>query len=231
MSSLYTALLRRLREQHALSQVHVAAVLKVSRATYIAIEQGHRELSLRDAITITTLYGITLDNLVAEHIPNEPKYAEMIQSLLRFAADDKYVLKKTKLAKLLYITDFSWYYVHHKSMSGVSYRHTPLGPTPDILFRLLDDLEFAGVIAITQVVRDDYHMYEISETRTALGTPLKLLTARELDHIRAIWQTWSKATTAEILKFTTEQIPYQQTNPGAIIPYELIRQAAPHEIS
>ncbi|MFM2424135.1 MAG: hypothetical protein RLZZ70_526 [Candidatus Parcubacteria bacterium] len=232
MSNLpYADVVRQLREANKFSQAYLSSVLNVSRSTYIAIEQGTRELSLREAIAIATLYGITLDNLVAPNIPNEKKYAEMIRALLRSATADKSILKKTKLAKLLYIIDFSWYYLHKKSLSNVLYRHTPLGPTPDIFFRLLDEMEFAGVIAVTQVLRDDYHMYEISETRTAKNNDLSLLQDAELSHINAVWNTWRQASTAEILKFTTEQTPYQTTTPGAIIPYELILTMVPHEVS
>ncbi len=229
-TSPYAVILRQLRDAKNYSQSTVAEKLQISRTSYIALEQGSRELSLREAVALTTLYGIGLDDLLAQRVPNEQKYIEMIQAVLRCAATDKQVIKKTKLSKLLYIIDFSWFYLTKSSMSGVAYRHVEFGPTPDVFFRLLDELESAGTIIVTQVIRDDYHMYELAESRAGAKNTLGLLSKKELAHISAVWTAWKSATTAEILKFTIEQSPYRATNTGELIPYDLILTEAPHEV-
>ena len=60
----------------------------------------------------------------------------MILFCLRLDLTDKNDGKvpKTKLAKLLYLADFAWYYDHLKSMSGMQYRKITFGPVPDTFF-------------------------------------------------------------------------------------------------
>jgi hypothetical protein len=91
-------------------------------------------------------------------------------------------------------------------------------------------MEQGGVINVKQVYRDDYHMYEIEETRTSMKTTLTLLSKQEQGHIRKLWQQWEKASTAEIAKFTKEQLPYTESLVGQVIAYDLITKEERHAI-
>lgn len=75
---------------------------------------------------------------------NYEKYKEMLLAYLRYAASSKGFVTKTKLAKLLYLADFGWFYNKPESMSGMPYRKITYGPVPDIYFRALDELEENG---------------------------------------------------------------------------------------
>jgi len=222
MSTTYAAFIKYLREEKELAQADVAAATGMSRASYVAVEKGTKELTLAEADALTKLFGITIDELLRTEAPNLAKYTHMMLAFLRAAKSDKVALKKTKLAQLLYLADFSWYYHHKKSMSGVTYRHTDFGPLADVYFRLLEEMESGGVVNIKQIYRDDYHMYEIEETRTSAKKPLSELNKKELTHIQTIWTTWQEASTAEIVTFTSEQAPYQHSVPGEIISYDAI---------
>lgn len=226
----YGTLVKYLREERDLSQAVVATRTKMSRASYVAVEKGTKELTLAEAAALTKLFGISLDALLETEVPNLAKYQQMLLAFLRAAKKSKQSVKKTKLAKLLYLADFSWYYLQKKSMSGVQYRRGDFGPVADTYFRLLDDLEQNGTVTIKQIYRDDYHMYEIEETRGASKKPLTLLTPKELRHVEKIWLAWAESSTAEIVKFTLEQTPYQSTIPNEIISYELITREASHMI-
>jgi uncharacterized phage-associated protein len=155
---------------------------------------------------------------------------QMMLSFVRSAKGRNVTIKKTKLAKLLYLADFSWYYLHKKSMSGVTYRKTEFGPVSDVYFRLLEEMEMGGVINVKQVYRDDYHMYELEETRASTKTPLSLLSKQEQTHLSKVWKQWEKASTAEIVKFTIEQLPYTQSLLGQTIAYELIVKEDSHNV-
>ncbi len=222
MSTTYAAFIKYLREERKLAQTDVAAATGMSRASYVAVEKGTKELSLAEADAITKLFGITIDELLQTKAPNLPKYRQMILAFLRAAKNDKIALKKTKLAQLLYLSDFSWYFHHKKSQSGVAYRHTDFGPLSDVYFRLLEEMEAGGVVNIKQIYRDDYHMYEIEETRTSAKKPLSELNKKELADIETIWTAWKDASTAEIVTFTSEQAPYHDSVSGEIISYESI---------
>ncbi len=226
----YAHLIKFLRDERNLAQVQVAKHTNMSRASYVAVEKGTKELTLAEASSLTKLFGITLDALLETEAPNIARYQQMLLAYLREAKKSKQSIKKTKLAKLLYIADFSWYYLTNKSMSGIQYRRGEFGPVADVYFRLLDDLEQNGTITIKQIYRDDYHMYEIEETRGSNKKSLSLLSAKELKHIEKIWLAWAGASTAEIVKFTVEQNPFQTAIPNEIISYASIRDEASHMI-
>lgn len=226
----YASFVKYLREERTLSQADVAKRSKMSRASYVAVEKGTKELSLAEADAITKLFGITIDELLRTQAPDHAKYAQMILAFLREAKASHVIVKKTKLAKLLYLTDFSWYYVYAKSMSGVAYRKIDFGPVADVYFRLLEELEQGGSINVKQIYKDEYHMYEIEETRASAKTLLDLLTKKEQAHIAKVWKQWKDASTSEIVKFTHEQAPYKASEDGEIIAYALITTEASHTV-
>jgi transcriptional regulator with XRE-family HTH domain len=230
MSTSYASFLKYTREERHLSQAIVAERIGISRASYIALEKGTKELSLAEAEALTRVFGISIDELLRTETPNLLKYRHMILAFLRVAKEANQVIKKTKLAKLLYLTDFSWYFLTNKSMSGVTYRRIDFGPVADAYFRLLEEMEQDGTVIIKQIYRDDYHMYEIEETKTSSKKSLSLLTKKEVAHIHIIWKQWASASTAEIVKFTHEQKPYQLSLPGELIAYEHIKTEESYNI-
>ncbi len=227
----YAKLLRFLRTEKKLSQLEVAKRLKLSRASYLALERGSRELTLREALVIMNLYGITLTELTDNQRPDYEKYQMMVRVLLRTAATEKITLKKTKLCQLLYLIDMRSYYETKKSMSGMRYRRYTFGPSSDVYLRMIDELEAAGEITITQIARDDYHMYEIKESRGSARKKIQHLTSQESGLIMAVFHAWQTASTNELQSFISAQTAYQNTLPGEEIPYEAILKEPAHLVS
>lgn len=116
-------------------------------------------------------------------------------------------------------------------MSGIPYRRQAYGPTIDNYLTLIEELEYNGTIVITQVLREDYHMYEITESRFSQKKPITHLTAKEQKTITAITTAWCDAPTATLTTFIEAQLPYRETTIGHIIPYERILEAEHHQIS
>ncbi len=230
MTTPYAAFIKHQREIWGLSQAEVAEHTNMSRPSYVAVEKGTKELTLAEAEVIVQLFGITLDELLSTQVPNVLKYKQMLLAYLREAKAAGKVLKKTKLAKLLYLADFSWYYKNLESMSGMTYRKIDFGPVPDTYFRLVEEMEQSGELNIKQILRDDYHMYEIEETRASEKETLDQLSPAELEHIKAVWEKWQDANTQEIVRFTHGQEPYKYAFKGDIIPYELITQEEPDRV-
>lgn len=222
MKTPYGSFIKQLREARELSQASVAAVLEMSRPSYVALEKGTKELSLAEAVAVVSFFGITLDELLRMEVPNEAKYKAMLLAFLREAKRTDTPLKKTKLAKLLYLADFAWYHAHRQSMSGMTYRKLEFGPVADAYFALIEQLEERGELNITQVLREDYHMYVIEETRSSQKTKLSLLSKEEVQLIKTIWKKWKNADTNEIVSFTMRQVPYANAEPGAPLSYQEI---------
>ncbi len=227
MKTTYGPFLKHLREARELSQAEVAEAAAMSRPSYVALEKGTKELTLAEAVALVDLFTITLDELLRKQVPNHQKYADMLLAFVREAKTSGKVVKKTKLAKLLYLTDFAWFYKTKESMSGMTYRKFEFGPVADAYFGLIDTLEQKGQLNIKQVLREDYHMYEIKETRTSQKNKLATLSKDEQKLIKTIWEKWKDADTKEIVGFTRSQLPYKQAELGAALAYGAILKEDP----
>lgn len=231
MTTPYASLIKILRERHNLSQVEVADRIGISRSSYVAVEKGSKELSLSEAESLSRLFGITIDELLQSRVANTTKYKQMILLYLRTAKHEGKAVKKTKLAKLLYLADFAWFYKHLESMSGMTYRKNTFGPVPSEYFTALEELEHEGRIDIAKLKRDDgADMYEITETRSSERGELDCIDTSETSLMKEVWSKWKDATTAEIVHFTHEQIPYKFAFANEVIPYELITQEDPKHV-
>jgi hypothetical protein len=159
--------------------------------------------------------------------PNYDKYKQMILAYLRaFTTPHDGKVPKTKLAKLLYLADFAWYYNHLESMSGAQYLRREFGPVPDDYFRALAELEEAGKVNIER--KDDAILVSLGEG--ARKPAANLLSAEEKGLIRAITKKWKDKKTREIVDFTHQQLPYKLCAPDEVIPYELITQEDPEYV-
>ena len=218
--------IKSLRMERGISQVAISDKLRISRSSYISFEQGRRELSLSEAKKIADIFGITLPEMESGLIPNYEKYKDMILAYLRTASSTDGKIPKTKLAKLLYLADFTWFYKYLKSMSGMQYRRIQYGPVPDMYFRAVDELEEIGKISIDR--KGDVIL--ISENKSMEKQPLSSLNKDEVSLIGDIAKKWKGKRTNEIVAFTHNQLPYKICTPDEIIPYELITQEDPEYV-
>ena len=227
MSTKYAPLIKSLRIQRGFSQAVVAEKLALSRQSYMAIERGTRELSLPEAERVCDLYGISIEELLSAAIPQYVKYKQMVLAFLQASVSERDGrVPKTKLAKLLYLADFAWYYQKMESMSGMQYLRRAYGPVPDPYFRALAELEEDGKITIDR--KDDALL-----VRLGAGTmkqKLDCLDAEEKVLIKKISEKWKGKRTQEIVNFTHEQLPYKLCAPDEVIPYELITQEDPDHV-
>lgn len=223
MTQDYYKYIKELRQKKALSQDEIAKKIGISRSSYIAFEQGKTELSLSEASKLAGVFGISLDEVENGLKPNYQKYKEMILAYLRRVISSDGKILKTKLAKMLYLADFAWFYSNLESMSGMQYRRIKYGPVPDMYFRAIDELEEEGKISIDR----KGEMLLISENRSSERQGLRLLSKNELGLISKISLEWKDKKTSEIVDFTHNQLPYKICQPDEIIPYELITQQDP----
>ncbi|MCU0653697.1 MAG: helix-turn-helix domain-containing protein [Candidatus Pacebacteria bacterium] len=224
MANAYFDFIKQSRIARDISQAEMAQKLGISRATYIAIEQGERDLSLEEAQKLADIFGIPLDNLKQGMAQNYEKYKQMILAYLRHAANSDGQITKTKLAKLLYLADFGWFYKKLQSMSGMQYRKIQYGPVPDMYFRALDEMEDNGQIAIDRTA-DGPILISKNEGRSPDKNDQ--ISEAELSLIKKISDKWKDKKTNEIVAFTHNQLPYKICEENEIIPYGLITQEDP----
>lgn len=219
--------LRELRATYGLSQEDVAKAVGVSRTSIVATEKGDRELSSAELGKLADFLGVDMLDLLTQDMPNYAKYREMIVELLR-----KYThyagksATKTLLAKLVYLTDFAWYYQNLSAMSGMKYRRLQYGPVPDQYFRIIDELIDEGKVQLK--VGTDAQLLTLS--RAGQKAAPQYLTVNEQKLINEIAKKWKGATTDQIVEFTHTQLPWQLCRPNEFIPYELITQEEPEHV-
>ena len=177
----YIQKIKKLRLERGFSQDQIAKTIGVSRPTYTAIESGKQELSLEEAKKLATLFSIGVDELLSGSIPNIQKYKHMILTFLRMNVSRDGKIPKTKLAKLLYLSDFAWFYHSLESMSGMQYRKIVYGPVPDIFFRVLDELEEDGKIIIDRKFDDGKDIFLVSESESNKNEKIQTISSEEKD--------------------------------------------------
>ncbi|MCL2014744.1 MAG: Panacea domain-containing protein [Defluviitaleaceae bacterium] len=154
---------------------------------------------------------------------NDTKYKEMILTAIKCGANTDGKITKIKLAKLVYLADFIWYYLHLESMSGAEYRKLPYGPVSDAYFRMLSELEDDEIITVEKTNRAKLiSCNQVAETSALTSEQIILLTK--------ICKAWQSSTTQEIVDFTHKQLPWQICRDREIIPYCLIIQEEPEQI-
>ena len=223
MSNKYAQFIKALRTKRGFSQLVIAEKLGISRASYIAIERGSRELTFEEAEKIKDLFGISIEEFAQTTLPKYEKYKQMIIAFLKSSVSSDGKVPKTKLAKLLYLADFALYYHRLESMSGMQYIRRAYGPGPDPYFRALAELEEEGKIAIDR--KGDALL--VSFSGASSKQKLDLLKSDEIALIKKIGEKWKNKKTRDIVDFTHEQLPYKLCAPDELIPYELIIQQDP----
>lgn len=220
----YIEKIKELRIKNNLSQDKIAQVIGVSRPTYTSIESCKQELSLEEARKLATLFGISVDELLSGNIPNMQKYKHMILTFLRMKVSSDGKIPKTKLAKLLYLADFAWFYQSLESMSGMQYRKIAYGPVPDTFFRVLDELEEDGKIIIDRKHENGKECFLVSESESNKNEKIQTISTEEKSLMKEIAEKWKDKKTKEIVNFTHNQLPYSLCRDNELIPYELITQ-------
>lgn len=219
-------LIKDLRVKKGLKQEQIAEKIGISRSSYISFEQGKTELNFSKMVKLLDIFGISLEEVESGVKSNSEKYKEMILAYIRKGSAKDGKILKTKLAKMLYLADFAWFYDHLESMSGMQYRSIKYGPVPDMYFRAIDELEEAGKIAIDH----KNEMLLISENKSSQKQALKKISKQEMNLIGKIAKKWKDKKTKEIVHFAHNQLPYKLCSPDEIIPYELITQEDPEYV-
>lgn len=228
MSNKYAQFIKALRNKRGFSQSEIAIKLGMSRPSYIAIEQGKKEITLSEAEKLSEIFGVSLKEMESGISANYEKYKQMILAYIRNAGSKKDGrITKTKLAKLVYLADFAWFYNHLESMSGMQYRKIQYGPVPDSYFRAIDELFEDGQIEITPT-KDGAML--ISQTRNGAKIALSEINKDEEKLIKNISDKWKDKNTKEIVTFTHNQLPYLMAENEEYVSYGLITQENPEDV-
>ena len=223
--------LKRARQQAGYTQSQMAEAIGFSsRQGYAEAEQGVRGLNLDQAIRLIGRFpefrglleaklGVPTGGSANDRLRLLGKYRQIVLNTIKFGSSPDGKIKKTKLAKLVYLADFIWYYQKLQSMSGLPYIKFSYGPVPMEYFYILAELEEDGVI----VRKNEGKAITLGLTEPS-PPPKDLLNPAECRLIEKLGKHWAQKQTSEIVDFTHQQLPWQICRDDEVIPYSLITQ-------
>lgn len=213
-----------LRKEYGLSQDEIANKLGVSRQTYSKFENGTAELNTSQIQQLADVFGVQIPELYYE-VQNTKKFKQMLVYIL--SKFSRRGLTKTKLAKLLYLSDFTHYYYHLESMSNVLYKCKDYGPLAEPFLETIDDMFEKGELHI-DMLSEGAQM--VSMSKSVSTNDFSLLSNEEKKEMDRICEKWNDANSNEVVNFTHNQKPWMACRPNEIIPYDLILQEDPKNV-
>lgn len=219
--------IKAVRTSRGMTQEEMASILGVTRATYINIESGKRELTVSELEKIRESLSLSVGELLDPTIITEGDRAGKFEQIYMYILN-KYFrdegVPKTKLAKILYLIDFANFYERLEPMSEAHYVRRQYGPVADSFFWLTDELYERGEIDIQPL--DFAQMIK----PTPGEADLSRLTDEDKKIIDRVCDYWQGRRTSEIVNFTHSQKPWKSCRDGEIIPYSLIVQEDPDHV-
>lgn len=211
------------RDARGLTQEQVANYLGISRVTYNNIETNKTKPNVEIIEKLSNILKVSISDFF-----NEPRnYEKFKQMYLYILEHFKGGIPKTKLAKLLYLADFSYFYDTLQPMSGVRYIRRDYGPVADVFFEMTEDMYDRGEINI-EMLSGGANMMSI---KTATFKPdNSLLSKEEKERLDEICMLWKDKRTEEIVNYTHGQKPWKACLNGEYIPYSLITQEDPDHV-
>jgi len=168
-----TTFLKKLRQEHDISQEFLAEKIGVSRPTYAQIESGARDMSVKEAQKLARFFGLSLEDFLAGKNTILPKVKlEKLEKLKiqkpetrisvpqekveKFKEVLLYILERigarpnigeAVVCKLMYFIDFDYYEKFEEQLIGAKYIKNHFGPTPVAFPEIIAQMEQNGDLA------------------------------------------------------------------------------------
>ena len=233
-----------LRNNQGISQAFVAEKIGVSRASYIEIEKGAKELTLSQANTIAEIFNITLTELISgekisdvkvsiKDLPEKKEKQEIRidvpqKNLKKFKEVLLYVLEKvgsksnvgmTVLYKLLYFIDFDYYAKFEEQLVGATYIKNHFGPTPVEFKKIVESMESKGEL---ETVKSKYFLHEQTKYLPRREPDISVLNAKEIKHIDEVLSRLSDKSATELSEYSHKDVPWITAEDGRPLSYESV---------
>jgi transcriptional regulator with XRE-family HTH domain len=239
------AFLLELRKKQGITQAFVALKIGVSRASYIEIEKGTKELTFSQANKIAEIFSVSLDELVSGKaapsnitvsLENKPEKEERREiridvpqkNLKKFKEVLLYILEKvgsksnvgmTVLYKLLYFIDFDYYEKFEEQLVGATYIKNHFGPTPVEFRKIVELMEEKGEI---ETVKSKYFQHEQTKYLPRRESDISVLSAQEIKHIDEVLSRLSDKTATELSEYSHKDVPWITAEDGRPLSYESV---------
>ncbi|MBI2630679.1 DUF4065 domain-containing protein [Candidatus Nomurabacteria bacterium] len=245
MPNKYFTFIKSLRVERGFSQLEIAEKLGISRSSYIAFEQGKRDLALSEASELSNIFNISLEDIqngktsAPEVIFEKNKNTKKIKKIAdrisipqekveKFKQVLLYILSKvggkpnigqTVLYKLLYFIDFDYYEKYDEQLIGARYIKNTHGPTPVIFSKIIKELEADGKV---EAIKSKFYKYDQTKylINPNINLDLSTLSAQELAHIDWELDRLSDMTAKKISELSHIDTPWKIAKDKEQLEYE-----------
>lgn len=168
-----TTHLKKLRQKREVSQDFLAKKLGVSRPTYAQIENGERDMSVKEAQKLAKFFELSLEDFLSGKDTSSPEVelekskikskTKKEQTEMRISVPQEkiekfkevllYILERVGarpnigeavVCKLMYFIDFDYYEKFEKQLIGATYIKNHFGPTPVAFPEIVAQMEKDG---------------------------------------------------------------------------------------
>ncbi len=123
---------------------------------------------------------------------------------------------KTKMAKLLWLSDFAHFWRHRISISGLAYARAPRGPMPDSFHFFLGLLEAQGIIE----VREEMSGLRIGDVIKAMeSVRLEDFTLEESETLKRVDEKFGYFTASTLSRLSHQEKAWLTRADGELIPF------------
>ncbi len=234
------------RKKRSLTQEFLAFALKISRPTYMQIEQGERDLTITEAKKLAEVFDISFESFLegkentktVVKIEGKKKQKRETDGEIRISVPQEkadkfrqvllYILKKvggkpnvgmTVLYKLLYFIDFDYYEKYEDQLMGLVYLKNHRGPTPLLFENLIDDMVKNGEV---EIIKSKFYQYPQIKylVNPEVEPDLSILNGKEQEHIDWELQRLSDLTATQLSDLSHKDVPWVSAREGKPLDYE-----------
>lgn len=149
---------------------------------------------------------------------NKEKFKDMIHYII-YRCQKKPNFGRTILYKLLYFSDFNFYELYEKPLSGEIYVHKPRGPIPKDFLKAKDELIQEKRIKEEVVLVIDYNKYVYESLKDPL---ISNFSDDEIEVLENNILTLGDMSSSEISKYSHGDLPWEISDDDEDLIYESV---------
>ncbi|MBU4600968.1 DUF4065 domain-containing protein [Patescibacteria group bacterium] len=240
-----TTFLKKLRQEHDISQEFLAEKIGVSRPTYAQIESGARDMSVKEAQKLARFFGLSLENFLAgKKIPEskvelekskKPKIQKLEtrvsvpqEKVEKFKEVLLYILERigarpnigeAVVCKLMYFIDFDYYEKFEEQLIGAKYIKNYFGPTPVAFPEIVAQMEQDG--DLTRVTKK-YFQHEQKKYLPRRSANLSNFSAQEKELIDWEIERFKDFNATKMRDYSHKDVPWIGADDLQPINYEAV---------
>jgi len=214
--------IKKIRQEHNISQEELARQLGISRFTLIKTEQGKRKFTPQEKQKLEEIFGVLEEEQknsdIRINIPqkNIKKFKEVLLYILQ-KAGAKPNVGLTVLYKLLYFVDFDYYEKYEKQLMGLTYIKNHHGPTPREFIKVIRKMKKNKEL---EEIKSKYFQLDQRKYLPLREPNLDVLKPTELKMVDDILNKLGEMNATQISEYVHGDIPYQVADIGKNINYE-----------